>query len=148
MAFFTRVNLNVPMLPPDDFNFDSSSSLIHHRRHASEPAIIGSSPSPLRAGVYSVSKDVSAINVALISARTESGTTTMIKNNANSVSTETNNINIKEPTTRVTNVAGGSTKVADKTNKIINETEEEKDETNGESKRYEYVVDRVLGVEV
>ncbi|KAK0082818.1 hypothetical protein PV325_009790 [Microctonus aethiopoides] len=148
MAFFTRVNLNVPMLPPDDFNFDSSSSLIHHRRHASEPAIIGTSPSPLRAGVYSVSKDVSAINVALISARTESGTTTMIKNNANSVSTETNNINIKEPTTRVTNVAGGSTKVADKTNKIIDETEEEKDETNGESKRYEYVVDRVLGVEV
>ncbi|CAK9813165.1 Protein kibra [Anthophora plagiata] len=41
MAFFTRVNLNVPVLPPDDSLCENASSVsplsIQHKRHASEP---------------------------------------------------------------------------------------------------------------
>ncbi|KOC61152.1 Protein kibra [Habropoda laboriosa] len=98
MAFFTRVNLNVPVLPPDDSLCENTSSVsplpIQHKRHASEPVTTEFRVTKL--GVQGVS------NSAVRSNSVPSG-------NA-SVSPEEND--------------------------------------GEEPRRYEYVVDRVLGVEV
>lgn len=137
MAFFTRVNLNVPVLPPEDISSDFRSTS-QHRRHASEPAISGSSSGPVtQSRVHGVTKDVSAANVALISARTDISSTCL------SVSTTANGIPSKEPTISVTDVTCNTSDIVK-----ISENEKASEETNDEPRRYEYVVDRVLGVEV
>ncbi|KOX79441.1 Protein kibra [Melipona quadrifasciata] len=99
MAFFTRVNLNVPVLPPEDSLCENPSSpspsFIQHRRHASEPVTTE----------YMVNKlgAQGVLNLTLRSNSVPSGNASMVKT----------------------------------------------DENDGEEpRRYEYVVDRVLGVEV
>lgn len=91
MAFFTRVNLNVPVLPPEDSMCENLSSplSIQHRRHTSEPVTTE----------YMVTK-LGAQDVSNLTAQSDS---------------------------------------------VPNENTSNDDE---EPRRYEYVVDRVLGVEV
>ncbi|XP_063991424.1 protein kibra isoform X2 [Diachasmimorpha longicaudata] len=112
MAFFTRVNLNVPVLPPDD----QESIHIQHKRHSSEPC------------TGHISRSIthtSAINSTIISARIDTRESSKI---STSVQVTTNGTDV---------------------NKSIRDiTDDKSEETNGEPKRYEYVVDRVLGVEV
>lgn len=144
MAFFTRVNLSVPVLPPDDTN--SELSTIQYRRHISDLANSGDFSVQSQIGASKILKENAAINTALINARTNSS---MIKsNNARTLVSASNGLH--EEKNAVTNLASGSSKVVDKSNKLLEETENDKssEDTDSNSKRYEYVVDRVLGVEV
>lgn len=110
MAFFTRVNLNMPVLPPDD-----AESQIHHKRHSSEPSTVPQSR-PIT--------HPSAVNSTMISARID---TKESSKTGTSVQVTSNGTSMCQP---------------------ISEITDDKSEENGEPKRYEYVVDRVLGVEV
>ena len=91
MAFFTRVNLNVPVLPPEETAEKGCGP--DHRRHASEPSRVSSRPP---AGHRRSSAGPPANGAA-----------------------EAEAPDAQKP-----------------------------EEEDGEPKRYEYVVDRVLGVEV
>lgn len=151
MAFFTRVNLNVPVLPPEDSLCENPSSpspsAIQHRRHASEPVTTEYMVSKL--GAQGVS------NLTTRSNSVPSGNTSAMRTDG----AATNN------TTAVTNVAEDVP--ANSTNKSVNakgrpaeanahcqengqgENLKSTEENDGEEpRRYEYVVDRVLGVEV
>lgn len=148
MAFFTRVNLTVPVLPPEDVGTDGTScpapSSHAHRRHSSEPVtsvhgVAGSTTRPN--SVPGASVTFAARNGGAVTDRStdaivksvEDGTTTA-SNASDKLTTNT--------TENETSEARGQTK--DKS------AAEKPDEKNGneEPKRYEYVVDRVLGVEV
>ncbi|XP_017794645.1 PREDICTED: protein kibra [Habropoda laboriosa] len=149
MAFFTRVNLNVPVLPPDDSLCENTSSVsplpIQHKRHASEPVTTEFRVTKL--GVQGVS------NSAVRSNSVPSGNASVVRTDA------TNN------TIMVTNVAE-DVPANSTNNKSVNtkgrpleanayqengqgESLKSPEENDGEEpRRYEYVVDRVLGVEV
>lgn len=127
MAFFTRVNMRVPILPIDENN--SEQLTCHHRRHSSEPSTSGHN--------YHRQHTVkdNSNNTELINSRNE-----------NSIIHKLNRTNTSGITTTTINSTTSNTDVS----KTIREVEENiDDDTNsGEPKRYEYVVDRVLGVEV
>lgn len=125
MAFFTRVNVSVPVLPTNENNTEQLTS--QHRRHLSEPSTSGHS----HHRVYSV-RDNSSINTELLSARMD------------------NNISLKSIRGNSIVTINGSSSNTD-VSKTIREVDDENiadDGNNDEPKRYEYVVDRVLGVEV
>ncbi|KAJ8679667.1 hypothetical protein QAD02_015454 [Eretmocerus hayati] len=118
MAFFTRVNLNVPVLPPDEHSStEKTSNLVpDHRRHASEPSRTSSS-----------SRNPTQSNqVARKTSSASTGTTIQISSDGSSEI-----------------IKDHSTDEAEST-----EAKKNEDGEDGEPKRYEYVVDRVLGVEV
>lgn len=97
MAFFTRVSLNVPVLPPEE-----SANEPHHRRYASEPTT----------------------------------STTKVSNNFVSAQTKcASQPGVPQKTVSVDSKSEPEGSTEDKIN-------------DDEPKRYEYVVDRVLGVEV
>ena len=108
MAFFTRLSLNVPVLPPEENNSEGVPLLQSHRRHASEPSTS--------------------------SAKSSSGT---------------NSISLAPSTrSRCASQTGGAIRKTPTDAKPENEQTCEEKTNEDEPKRYEYVVDRVLGVEV
>ncbi|XP_011503552.1 PREDICTED: protein kibra [Ceratosolen solmsi marchali] len=126
MAFFTRVNLNVPVLPADELTLERNLVLGQdHRRYASEP--VKTSFSRSGAVHNHVSRKISGPSTTTI---------------------------IKVPTIINTSIATNS----DRSSKILRDViksepqivggQKVTGEEDGEPKRYEYVVDRVLGVEV
>lgn len=145
MAFFTRVNLNVPVLPPEELGTEGTSVASHtHRKYASEPVtsahgfINSSSTRPNNGGnalpaTKSGIADRNATNVA--ATITDEDEITL--SNADSKSVNTNGRPAAEMSTRSSENGERESlpKSAEKNG-------------NGEPKRYEYVVDRVLGVEV
>ncbi|XP_034952676.1 protein kibra [Chelonus insularis] len=148
MAFFTRVNLNVPVLPPDEIVIPEYLSVAHHKRHTSESSV-SSYTSQIRLGLpYDAQKDNSAINIALISARTHSGLT---ENTCGvSILGTTNCVHEKESLTSVSSVDIQETNDKKALSNLVKEVKSgnNSEDGNTEPKRYEYVVDRVLGVEV
>ncbi|KYN34618.1 Protein kibra [Trachymyrmex septentrionalis] len=146
MAFFTRVNLNVPVLPSEELgNEGICSSTSHtHRKYASEPvtsAFINSTTTRLNnisgGSALPVTKnsnvtDRSVTNVAVIVNADE-----VVLSNADSKSVNAKGRPAAE--TEARSSENGEREVLPKS------TEKN---GNGEPKRYEYVVDRVLGVEV
>ncbi|XP_048512060.1 protein kibra isoform X2 [Athalia rosae] len=85
MAFFTRVNLNVPVLPSEELMSENVTTLplLPHRRHMSEPASSQSVVTVSRTNVYSVSNNL-VTNATTNTAVATSGTRT------NSVASKTN----------------------------------------------------------
>ena len=163
MAFFTRVNLNVPVLPPEDsmtesvVSVSSSASTILHRRHVSEPANVQSILDGGKFGVHHSSAQnclpLSPINGSS-NARTNSVTQTsaVIKNvgstiingeSATNITAETKNVNIT-----VSLRDRSCTTVPESESEQMNENPKSDEASGEEPKRYEYVVDRILGVEV
>ncbi|CAD1477547.1 unnamed protein product, partial [Heterotrigona itama] len=149
MAFFTRVNLNVPVLPPEDSlceNPSSPSPSFQHRRHASEPVTTE----------YMVNKlgAQGVLNLTSRSNSVPSGNTSMVKTDGaatNNTTTVTNVIEDVPANSTNKPVKGRSTEANvhcqenGQGGENLKSTEENDDE---EPRRYEYVVDRVLGVEV
>jgi len=142
MAFFTRVNLNVPVLPPEDVGSNGTCPAISHthRRYASEPvtsvhsAIMNSTMRP-----NSVSGASSAVKSGVVVDRS------VVNVNENEVA----EINTKNKAS--VNAKGRPTVESSAPSSENGESEVPKSSEkngNGEPKRYEYVVDRVLGVEV
>ena len=124
MAFFTRVNLNVPVIPPDEAMDKPSSALGHdHRRYASEPS------------------------------RTTSSRSSSTHNHASRKSSGPPTTNSEPPTSNVsvTRVLAEDQIERDPVKAEAaqpSDAQKPEDDKDGEPQRYEYVVDRVLGVEV
>ncbi|XP_033224229.1 protein kibra [Belonocnema kinseyi] len=164
MAFFTRVNLNVPVLPPEEsltewaVPVSSSTGTILHRRHFSDPAnsqsVLGagklgvhncSAQNCLPSNPVSGSSSIGIKSIAQSSAVSKKFTSAVSNGDGtiDDTTTVTNNVNITR------NAKGKScpTVLGPESNQIIESSKS--DEPSGdEPKRYEYVVDRVLGVEV
>lgn len=126
MAFFTRVNLNVPILPPMDSPVDSNAPCgfppapaAQHRRHSSEPA---ANPS--------VSTSTSVATCTSSTSTDEAAATTN---------------GVLKAADKAANGASVHELESDRNGK---DEETPDDNNSGEPKRYEYIVDRVLGVEV
>lgn len=147
MAFFTRVNLNVPVLPPEDLGTENTCSAVSHRRHASEP--VYSEYATTRTGTHSVNSTTRPNSVP-------SGGTSTVKISVTDRNTSdvTSNISADIPvisSNKSMNTKGRLTESnAQNSENCEGEVTESSSEKNGneEPKRYEYVVDRVLGVEV
>ncbi|XP_060827416.1 protein kibra isoform X2 [Bombus pascuorum] len=152
MAFFTRVNLNVPVLPPEDSLCENPSSpspsLIQHRRHASEP--IATEYMVTKLGAQGVS------NLTMRSNSVPSGNASAVKTDGAATNNTTTVTNVIEDvpansTNKSVNAKGRSTEANvhcqenGQGSESLKSTEENDSE---EPRRYEYVVDRVLGVEV
>lgn len=162
MAFFTRMNSNVPVLPPEDFGPDGNiyptMAQVHmHRRYASEPVTTtahnnhagNSRPNSVPSGSStssSVSKSPSGVGAV---DRNASNTvvSTSIDEDVSIVNNATNSKSVSAKNWPATNVTESN---APSSENGENEAAKsiEKNNGNGEPKRYEYVVDRVLGVEV
>lgn len=143
MAFFTRVNLNVPVLPPEEVGTCPAAPHMH-RRYASEPvtsihsAITNSTTRP-----NSVSDASSAAKSGVVADRS----VVTVNANENEIA-ETNaknkaSVNAKGRPTAAAESSAPSSENGE--NEVPKSSEKN---GNGEPKRYEYVVDRVLGVEV
>lgn len=134
MAFFTRVNLNVPVLPPDESASDKNAVTgPDHRRYASEPSrTTNSSANSRNASSQHNHASRKSSGPAAVTATSTTSTVTVTATVEKTSSTKI----IRDP---VDSNAVTQTGDAQKTTP---------DEEDGEPKRYEYVVDRVLGVEV
>ncbi|XP_012274634.1 protein kibra [Orussus abietinus] len=162
MAFFTRVNVNVPVLPPEDFSELTSPPVpsAQHRRYASEPATgqsvtdhgrggAGQVPrTGLRPVVHGATNGMSTTTVNGVSAGTGGKTVNAASKSvavpAENSGNATNSLNRSDRSSKPTREAEDS-----KSTQGAGGTAKPTDETgDNEPKRYEYVVDRVLGVEV
>lgn len=151
MAFFTRVNLNVPILPPEDLGTDSTcpASSHTHRRYASEPVTTTH-------GIINSTIRPNSIPGATASSATRNNSGIADRNASGIVITNVNEdeIPVIKNTDKPVNAKGRPAAESSAQNSENGESEApskptEKNEGNGEpAKRYEYVVDRVLGVEV
>lgn len=136
MAFFTRVNLNVPVLPPEDLATDDTCPAASHthRRYLSEPVT----------SVHGVAGSTTRPNGI-----PGGSTTFVVKNSGTATERNTNAIarNIEDEATAESGTQNTESDTSGASNKPV-EKSGEKNGGNEEPKRYEYVVDRVLGVEV
>nr|XP_012149559.1 PREDICTED: protein kibra isoform X3 [Megachile rotundata] len=148
MAFFTRVNLNVPVLPPEDSlceNALSSPSSAQHKRHASEPVTTESMVTKLGAQC--------ALNSATRSNSVPSGNASAVRTEGAASNNASTTTNIAEDVpTNSTNKSVNAKGRPNESNTHCQEngqSEKTSEDADGEEpRRYEYVVDRVLGVEV
>jgi len=147
MAFFTRVNLNVPVLPPEELVTEgtcSATSSHTHKKYASEPvtSVYGfMNSSTTRPNVPSESvlpattsggvADRNAANIIMI---------------ANEDEVALSNVDSKSVNAKGRSVETGARSSENGETEALSKSAEKNG--NGEPKRYEYVVDRVLGVEV
>jgi len=147
MAFFTRVNLNVPVLPPEELVTEGTCSATSHthKKYASEPvtsvygSFINSSTtrpnvpgeSVLPATTSSNVADRNAANIIMI---------------ANEDEIALSNVDSKSVNAKGRPVETGARSSENGETEALSKSAEKNG--NGEPKRYEYVVDRVLGVEV
>nr|XP_034191567.1 protein kibra isoform X2 [Osmia lignaria] len=151
MAFFTRFNLNVPVLPPEDspceIALSPSPSSAQHKRHASEPVTTESMVSKLGAQC--------ALNSATRSNSVPSGNASAVRSDGAATTNASTTTNIAEDVP--TNSTNKSVNAKGRPNEGNGHCQENgqgenlktSEETDGEEpRRYEYVVDRVLGVEV
>ncbi|XP_076684290.1 WW and C2 domain containing protein kibra isoform X1 [Andrena cerasifolii] len=147
MAFFTRVNLNVPVLPPEDSSYVNTSlpSIpgAQHKRYASEP--ITSESTVTKSGAQAVSNLIArsdSVPSGNVSATTDGATTNIVTNLTEDV--PANN------TQKSMNAKGrpADTKVQCTENGQGESLKSSEENDSEEPMRYEYVVDRVLGVEV
>lgn len=134
MAFFTRINLNVPVLPPDESAVDKITLTgTDHRRYASEPSRTSSNTASSRNASSQhnqASRKSSSPMVVTATSTTSTVTVAAAIDKISSNQIERDPIEI---------------------NKVLQTGDPQKsttEEEDGEPKRYEYVVDRVLGVEV
>ncbi|XP_066594079.1 protein kibra [Prorops nasuta] len=144
MAFFTRVNLNVPVLPPEDVSTENVTAALmplpQHRRHASEPATCDSGSSKL--GGQETSSDSSSRSNSV-----STGSALVVVKCTNS--TQSFNEILPNCNKKSVNSKGRPNELSVRSTENGQEVAKPKEENgNGEPKRYEYVVDRVLGVEV
>ncbi|XP_031828685.1 WW and C2 domain containing protein kibra isoform X2 [Nomia melanderi] len=150
MAFFTRVSLNVPVLPPEDSSCENtllpSLSLAHHKRHTSEPVISESVITKVDAQCISNlatrPTSVSCGNASTIKADSATKNNVDISNLA-----EDSSANSTNKTVNAKGRPGMAKLQCVKTGQDENLKSSEQND-NEEPRRYEYVVDRVLGVEV
>lgn len=146
MAFFTRMNLNVPVLPPEELGTEGTCSVASHRKYASEPAVTS---------VHSfMNSSTQSNNVPGGVLPVKSGGVAD-RNAANVVATVVNEDEVALSNTDSKSVnAKGRPAAAEMSARNSQNGEREalsksaEKNGNGEPKRYEYVVDRVLGVEV
>lgn len=150
MAFFTRVNLNVPVLPPEDSSCEaaSSPSFVQHKRYASEPVTTESMLTKLGAqGVWNSTTRSNSVPSGNASAARTDGAAT---HNATKVTNVTEDGAANSTKSKSVNAKGrpaeASTHCQENGQGESLKTTEEND--GEEPRRYEYVVDRVLGVEV
>ncbi|CAK9821275.1 Protein kibra [Anthophora retusa] len=151
MAFFTRVNLNVPVLPPDDSLCENASSVsplsIQHKRHASEPVTTEFRVTKL--GAQGVS------NSAVRSNSVPSGNASVVKtdgaatNNTTIVTNVAEDVSANSTNNKSVNTKGRPLEANAYQENGQGESLKSPEDNDGEEpRRYEYVVDRVLGVEV
>lgn len=151
MAFFTRVNSNVPVLPPDDLGNDACLITVQahtHRRYASEP-VTTSGQSSYVANLTTEPSSIS--NEIYVSSSASKHSDTMLDQNASTVISASTDDDTVTPT-NVNNMSANAKGRPIELSAPVSETDKdeipESNEKNGEPKRYKYVVDRVLGVEV
>ena len=137
MAFFTRVNLNVPVLPPEDSLETNSVMSSDHRRYASEPSNVRPCNFPSSLNQRSAQNNIKKINS--ISTSTTTASTCTSTNTSNGASPV-------EPS--ASSITEEVEKTESKNNQNNQNSENSENSDDSEPKRYEYVVDRVLGVEV
>jgi protein KIBRA len=143
MAFFTRVNLNVPVLPPEDLGIDGTCPTVSHRRYLSEPI------SSVHGVVNSTTRPNSVPGGSTTFAVKSSGATADQNTNAIVRSIEDETTNTNDKLTKDWSVAESNAKNTENdASETLKKSVEKSGEKNEEPKRYEYVVDRVLGVEV
>lgn len=151
MAFFTRFNLNVPVLPPEDspceIPLSPSPSSAQHKRHASEPVTTESMVSKLGAQC--------ALNSATRSNSVPSGNASAVRTDGAATTNASTTANVAEdvPTNSTNKSVNAKGRPNDGNPRCQEDGQGESlktsEETDGEEpRRYEYVVDRVLGVEV
>ncbi|KAG7206063.1 hypothetical protein KM043_003460 [Ampulex compressa] len=137
MAFFTRVNLNVPVLPPEELILDGPSTL--HRRYASEP--VSSQDSSVRIAGHCPALTTSRSNSVPTASTARASANSSTRSTEEPVANGSNkSLNAKGRPGDAAGVHGAEVTQEEGSTKQTDE--------NGEPKRYEYVVDRVLGVEV
>ncbi|XP_025262774.1 protein kibra isoform X1 [Camponotus floridanus] len=151
MAFFTRVNLNVPILPPEDLGSDNTCPTASHthRRYASEPVTSAH-------GIINSTMRPNSIPSASVTSAARSSSGVADRNASGIIITNVNEdeIPVMKNTDKPVNAKGRPATESSAQNSENGESEapsksSEKNEGNEEpAKRYEYVVDRVLGVEV
>lgn len=148
MAFFTRVNLNVPVLPPEDSADENpplpSLSPAQHKRCASEP--VTSECMVTKSGAQDIfnlttrSDSVPSGNTSVT--RTGSAAPHIVRNVTDDVAANSTNKSL--------NAKGrpAETKIQFTENGQGEGLKSSEENDSEEPRRYEYVVDRVLGVEV
>lgn len=148
MAFFTRVNLNVPILPPEDLGTDNTCPTASHthRRYASEPVTSAH-------GIINSTMRPNSIPGASASSPARSSSGVVDRNASGIIITNVNEdeIPVMKNTDKPVNAKGRPAMESSAQNSENGESEapSKSTEKNEEpAKRYEYVVDRVLGVEV
>lgn len=145
MAFFTRVNLNVPVLPPEDLGTDGTCSAVSHthRKYASEPVISAHS--------FTNSSTTRPNNVSSGTALPTTKSGSIVDRNVVAIANEDeialSNADSKSINAKGRPAAETGVRTAENGEREAPPKSAEKN-GNGEPKRYEYVVDRVLGVEV
>ena len=147
MAFFTRVNLNVPVLPPEELGAESicSSTSHTHRKYASEPvtsAFINSTTT--RSNNISGG---SALPVTKSNSVTDRSATNVVAVIVNADEVALSNVDSKSVNAKGRPAVETEARSSENGEREVLPKSTEKN-GNGEPKRYEYVVDRVLGVEV
>lgn len=145
MAFFTRVNLNVPVLPPEELGTEGASAASHaHRKYASEPVtneFMNSSSTRLNNASGGSASPATKSNVA------DRNVTNIAVTIADEDEIALSNIDNKSVNAKGRPVTETSMRNSENGEREPLPKSAEKN-GNGEPKRYEYVVDRVLGVEV
>ncbi|XP_067204662.1 protein kibra isoform X2 [Linepithema humile] len=141
MAFFTRVNLNVPVLPPEDVGSNGTCSAVPHmhRRYASEPV------TSVHSAITNSTTRPNSVSGA--SSAAKSGVVVTVNANENEVA-ETNAKNKASVNAKGRPTAAAESSAPSSENGESEVPKSSDKNGNGEPKRYEYVVDRVLGVEV
>ncbi|XP_018396456.1 PREDICTED: protein kibra [Cyphomyrmex costatus] len=148
MAFFTRVNLNVPVLPPEELgNEGICSSTSHtHKKYASEPvSSVFINSMTMRSNNISGGSALPVTKSGSVTDRNATNVVTVMVN-ADEVAlsnTDSKSVNAKSRPAAETEARSSENGERE----VLPKSESEKN-GNGEPKRYEYVVDRVLGVEV
>ncbi|KAG5324664.1 KIBRA protein, partial [Acromyrmex heyeri] len=145
MAFFTRVNLNVPVLPPEELGAEGicSSTSHTHRKYASEPVTSAFINSTTRSNNISGG---SALPVTKSSSVTDRSATNVVAVIVNADEVALSNADSKSMNAKGRPAAETEARSSENGEREVLPKSTEKN-GNGEPKRYEYVVDRVLGVE-
>ncbi|XP_036141940.1 protein kibra [Monomorium pharaonis] len=148
MAFFTRVNVNIPVLSPEELGTEGAAAALHtHKKHASEPVasahgfVNSSSTRPNNVSIGST------LSVTKSNDITDRNATNVAATTINEAEVALSNADNKSMNAKGRPAAETSTRSSENGEREPLPKSAEKN-GNGEPKRYEYVVDRVLGVEV
>lgn len=144
MAFFTRINLNVPVLPPEELGTEGTCSAASntHKKYASETAVAGTHGSMNSSTTRP--NNVPGGNALPV---TKSGGVAD-RNAANANEDEIALSNADNKSVNAKGRPAAETGARSSENGEREALPKSEKNSNGEPKRYEYVVDRVLGVEV